>query len=356
MVDHEVKIGYSFWGFLGSGITDTPDGGRSHRRPLVDELRRRGHDLVFLQEDRDRTEAGQDLGAGYVFNHGFPDIDVLFLEWRWPIWGRNTTSCGTEGHTCDLHRQADLLRHYTRRRRTPTVIWDKDRRLQATSHWRKRPHVAVCEAALTPSAGAHRLLFPAADAMLNAADPLALARRERTTPLVYVGNQYDRDAEFDRYFAPAAAKLDHVVAGKWAHTSRWPHVTFRGRIPFEDVARLHADALATVLLLPPRYAAVGQMTQRITEAVLAGCLPLAPATIWHAETFVHPELIVKDGWDVTEKIRHLKKIAGSRQHTDLIRHCLDRLEIFRLSRQANVLEVILGDVTADSQPERRSAH
>ena len=110
MVGHEVIIGYSFWGFLGPGITDTPDGGRSHRRPLVDAMAARGHRLVFLQADRDRLEAGDDLGDRYIFDAGLPEFDVLFLEWRWPIPGRNTTPCGTPGHTCDLHRQAELIR------------------------------------------------------------------------------------------------------------------------------------------------------------------------------------------------------------------------------------------------------
>ena len=33
-----MRIGYSFWGFIGPGITDTPDGGRSHRATLIDAL------------------------------------------------------------------------------------------------------------------------------------------------------------------------------------------------------------------------------------------------------------------------------------------------------------------------------
>ena len=36
-----------------------------------------------------------------------------------------------------------------------------------------------------------------------------------------------------------------------------------------QVAALYRSALATVLLLPDRYARAGQMTQRIFEAVLA---------------------------------------------------------------------------------------
>src|SRR4051812_36411316 len=97
-------IGYSFWGFLGTGVTDTPDGGRSHRRALIDGIRERGHTIVFLQANRDLDEAGVDLTDTYQWDDGLPSVDALFLEWRWPIPGRNTIECGTPGHTCDLHR------------------------------------------------------------------------------------------------------------------------------------------------------------------------------------------------------------------------------------------------------------
>ena len=73
------------------------------------------------------------------------------------------------------------------------------------------------------------------------------------------------------FFAPAAAR--HRVAGKWTRTAQWPHVTFTGRIAFPDVRPLYKSSLATILLLPERYASAGQMTQRIFEAALAGCLP-----------------------------------------------------------------------------------
>jgi hypothetical protein len=82
----------------------------------------RGHRLVFLQAHRDLLEAGDDLGGVYTFDAGLPELDVLFLEWRWSILGRNTTPCGTPGHTCDLHRQEELLDHYTVKHATPTII------------------------------------------------------------------------------------------------------------------------------------------------------------------------------------------------------------------------------------------
>jgi hypothetical protein len=57
LVSEEVRIGYSFWGFLGPGITDTPDGGRSHRATLIEGLTAAGHDIVFLQPNRDLDAA-----------------------------------------------------------------------------------------------------------------------------------------------------------------------------------------------------------------------------------------------------------------------------------------------------------
>ena len=54
----------------------------------------------------------------------------------------------------------------------------------------------------------------------------------RPLPLVYIGNQYDRDEAFSAFFAPAAARFQHRVAGKWTRTADWPHVNFTGRCPF----------------------------------------------------------------------------------------------------------------------------
>lgn len=335
-----MRIGYSFWGFLGPGVVDTPDGGRSHRCTLIDGLRSRGHDVVFLQRNRDLTEAGCDYTTTYRWDTGLPEIDVLFLEWRWPIPGRNTTACGSPGHTCDLHRQAELLDHYTYRG-VFTIIWDKDRQLPAGDPLRSQYHVAVAEAALHPTVGAWPLLFPVADQAFARADPAALARSRRDLPLVYIGNQYDRDQAFDQFFAPAAARVMHQVAGKWIDTSRWPHINFTGRIPFPTVERLYRRSLATVLLLPDRYATAGQMTQRLFEAVLAGCLPLTPTTIQSANQLTPRWLHVATGAEVHYKLMHLWQLAGTGRHERMIASCLRLLEPFRLSRQLRIIDHIL---------------
>ena len=355
MVGDPVKIGYSFWGFLGPGITDTPDGGRSHRRTLIDGITGAGHDVVFLQANRDLHEARHDLTRAYTWDSGLPAIDALVLEWRWPIPGRNTTPCDAPGHTCDLHRQSQLLACYTSGQGLPTVIWDKDLRLTPADPLRHLPHVAVCEAALRPSPGAHSLLFPVPDGALDAADPAALAAAPRPLPLAYAGNQYGRDQEFGEFFAPAAKRFTHRVAGKWTHTMPWPHVNFTGRCPFPEVSVLYGSALATVLLLPARYARAGQMTQRLPEAVLAGCLPITPANITCAAAFTPPAVHATSGRHVIDRVEHILGIAGTPAHARLLAACLDRLDIFRLSRQTAALDRIWERLTDAFSACRRPA-
>lgn len=332
-----MRIGYSHWGFLGEGITDTPDGGRSHRRTLIDGLIARGHDVVFLQTDRDRAEARRPVHGPYVWDAGLPQLDALFLEWRWPIRGRNDTACGSRGHTCDLHRQEQLVRHYVHQRGTPTLLWDKDQQLPATDPIRRAASLLVCEPALHPRHGARTLLFPVSDETVDATNPRALAIQERRLPLVYVGNQYGRDTAFEQFFAPAAEELLHEVAGKWADTQRWPHVNFIGRVPFRHGTRLHRQAHATVLLAPERYTTSGQFTQRIFEAVLAGCAPITPAHYRAAGTVVPEELHARDGVHVAHIIRALAAM-GEAEHTALLAECLRRLAPFRLSRQLDAAE------------------
>ncbi|MGH7743681.1 MAG: hypothetical protein ACREQ5_02520 [Candidatus Dormibacteria bacterium] len=334
-----MRIGYSFWGFLGDGITDTPDGGRSHRRTLIDALIAAGHELVFLQTDRDRTEASTELP--YTWEPaGFPEVDALMLEWRWPITGRNTTACGTPGHTSDLHRQGDLVDFYTHQG-LPTILWDKDRQLPDGDPLRALGNVTVCEAALHPSPGSTSLLFPIADDALDQADPNALAEGDRRWLLTYVGNQYGRDDCFDSYFSPAAhTHPDHLVAGKWTDTRRWPHVRFTGRVAFPKVAELYGRSLTTILLLPDRHLAAGQMTQRLFEAVLAGCLPLCPVEFRSASRLIPDRLIVSSGDEAAVVIGD-PAIARYGARAELLTGCLERLDLMRASRQVKILDEIL---------------
>jgi len=92
------------------------------------------------------------------------------------------------------------------------------------------------------------------------------------------------------------------------------------------------------------------MTQRLVEAVLAGCLPLAPISIRSVERFTPPRLHVAHGADVSSTLAHLQRIAGTGEHVELIASCLRALKVFRVSRQLAVLEDLLA-----GHPERQVA-
>ncbi|GAA0695110.1 hypothetical protein GCM10010193_57290 [Kitasatospora atroaurantiaca] len=326
-----MRLGFSFWGFIGPGITDTPDGGRSWRKTLLNGLATK-FQLTLLQENRDLTEAADDLTGQFSWDAGLPNIDALFLEWRWPLPGRNTTACGSPGHTCDLHRQQELLDHYTHKLGVPTLIWDLDRTLAPNDPLRRHPAVQILDVAQHPADGARTLLVPVADQALDRADPRELVAGERIWPLVYVGNQYGRDAAFDRYFAPAARIHLHQVVGKWTHTEAWPHVHFAGRKGFPESQRVHRQALTTVLLAPERYARTGAISQRLFEAVLAGCLPFGPTEIRSIDRFVPSALLVSTSDDVTRRVADLR-VSSLDYKAELLHDCIRRLDPYRASKQ-----------------------
>ena len=107
-------------------------------------------------------------------------------------------------------------------------------------------------------------------------------------------------------------------------------MNFTGRAPFPEVRRIYARSLATVLLSPARYAAAGQVTQRIFESA-QGCVPLTPSSLYRAAEFVPDVLVVRSGEDVLERLVWLRSIAGSGEHAELLADCLRRLDLFRLS-------------------------
>ncbi len=336
-----MRIGYSFWGFLGPGITDTPDGGRSHRRTLIDGLTAAGHDIVFVQHNRDLAEAGHDLRHRYAWDDGLPDIDVLFLEWRWPIPGRNTTRCGTPGHTCDLHRQDELVARYTLGHRVPTLCGTK------TCNCRHVPRCARC-----PTSRSARLRWRPAPARSACCSP-----SPTTTWTGPIRRPWPRCPGRCRWSTSGTSTTATRRSRRSSHPPlpgtaiAWPgsgadgglaERHFTGRCAFPEVRKLYESALTTVVLLPERYARAGQMTQRLFEAVLAGCLPVTPAALPFASAFTPPALHAATGTQAADRITELQKIAGTARHAELIADCLGRLGLFRLSRQLTTVNQSFG--------------
>lgn len=346
------NLGYSAWGFLGNGIVDTPDGGRSHRLVLLKELIGRGIHINMLQKNRDLLEAGEDFSSpSLAFRDDLPKVDAIFFEYRWNIPGRNCeVAKDSPDYTPDLDRQNELIDHYLKQD-VPIIIWDKDQQLKQEDMQKfSGKKVMVLEPSLKPSSGRKSLLFPINIELLEAARASLpqYSAQDKKTQLIYIGNQYDRDDSFAEYYDRASGLLGEAaqVYGKWSGANKatgkpFEHVTFHGRVGFEAVADLYTSAFATVLIAPDRYYENGQYTQRLFEASWQMCLPFVPHEYAEAENIFPSELIITSAEDLAEKLVRLH--GSSSTVRNLFEHLYSKLDLFSPKKQ---VDAIIGTIEA----------
>lgn len=343
-----MRIGYSCWGFLGKGIIDTPDGGRSHRFTLLKELVSQGSNIIMLQKNRDLVEAKEDFsGRNLVFNLEFPKIDALFLEYRWRIPGRN---CNIEKNSPlyapDLDRQNELLNFY-QTKNIPIIVWDKDQELSKKDELEIK-NIFVFEPALKPRFNRKSLLFPIDKKKTEDAfnQIKRYSKEQRTFKLVYIGNQYERDNAFKEFIDLPASKISSEVPifGNWSkypklhieNLKRFPYVKFKERIGFEYIEDIYKKSLTTVLIAPNRYYKTGHFTQRLFESMWGLCIPLIPSMYYGINSIVIKDWIVNSGNEVIERIKELEASSDSTIQK-LFRTQFKMLNLFKADRQAKII-------------------
>jgi len=341
-----IKIGYSCWGFLGNGIIDTPDGGRSHRSVLIRELINQGAKIIMLQKDRDRLEAKNPYSTQYLFfDNDFPDLDALFIEYRWPILGRNLgIDKKDSNYTPDLDRQNEIIEYY-KDKRIPILIWDKDQKLKGDKADHK--NMIVFEPSLYPGLNRKQLLFPIDPKKTqHAFKNIASYSNKRKYKMVYIGNQYERDEDFKEFIDVPASILGEKfpIFGNWdkypglykMNLKRYPNVDFRGRLPFGKVAPTYNDALTTCLIAPERYYHSGQFTQRLFECLWQLCIPLTPNKYKGVSEVIIKNWIADSGSDLSGMIDNLSKIKNNVIKKLFIEQ-LSKLNIFNSEKQAGII-------------------
>lgn len=319
-----MRLGYAFFGFLGDRKLDrdcnelsTPDGNATYSWAIVWEAMKRGHHVIPLQEDRDRWgiyEHGSDLFSAFssqkrvaVYEHlfygpgglhkndegwrtgtgeltrlggCFPELDVLLIEWRFPIPGRNTPDDkGKRGYQTDLERQTELLQHYVGTK-TKVIIWDLDHKLDEASLYNTgflpdaifetsvSPKMILCDRTRVEPP------FIMSDLLQHPTEEVA------SDSMAYVGSRYERDDVIDEWIAPIVKDLigDVSFHGKWEPRdeleSRWPGIKFNGRIGVAGFHAAYRGAACVPLLAKRSYMETGFITPRPWEAVLFGSIPV----------------------------------------------------------------------------------
>lgn len=341
-----MRIGISYWGFCesfeSSKEAKTPDGHRYGRPIFVDALNERGHNVVSLQQRRETTPY-----VGLEYNSGFPEIDILFLEWRWPTYKNS----GTSKFEPDLDRQEELLNHY--HGKIPVVIWDCDYKVTPEDE-RKWPLARIADPALNP-----RFLTRSRDRLMFWTDwkPL-LDPSQGSCEYGYVGNNYERDNAFDNYYSRASSLLRGIgiqttVHGNWLERSperaspenliwKHPNIAFAPRLNFYESMKRLNSFICTTHITKPEYAERGFVSPRYVENLAAGVPALTPFEFCE-NALLGADWTVKAHDEVFDKVSSIRGM-NDRQRIELVdqqRYELMSRGVFGLSEVVSYFESLI---------------
>ena len=348
-----MKVLYSFWGFITplekNSVVNTPDGERGNRVDWVNELLKRGHTPIQLQKMRDDE---QYPGVEYD-DVGYPDGDLLYVEWRWPTWKNS----GVKPAEPDYKRQCDVLDYY-HEQGIPIVIVDGDLKMTPAEEERW-PNAILADACVNPQHQTRkRITIPWCNYMKRYFDPI-----EYSYNYTYVGNNYERESQFLKYYTEPSGRLRErgiqtSIYGNWLQKSperkdpglllaQTPHVAFGSRLAYKDIFGVLNSSITVTHITKPAYTPFGNITGRFFEAIKSNIPALVPVEFEHAIPVGLPDksLLVESAKDVVEKVMWLSTLDALQRKAlvDAQEEALRTVIDPRPEYRADLLEHILGD-------------
>lgn len=378
-----MRIGYLFRGFLGDvklaqdgSELSTPDGNATYSWSIEHECERRGYKLIPLGPNLDApaaTALGGDLFASFsqrkrllsyermlargwakLSDRRLPELDLVLIEWRWPIPGRNTPEHrGTPGYQDDLERQRGVLHHYLNRG-VPIVVWDLDHKLLRSDLDAWGRGIRVIETSTRPrvETSAVRVEPPTVTADLLQHD---IDDRRPTHHLGYIGSRYERDGVIDEWIKPIARRGSHRVKfwGKWEPVdevrTRWPGINFAGRIGVRGFRDAYSRVAAVPLLAKPSYLESGFITPRPCEAVLFGSIPIGLSS--HLGVSRYAAHVATEAAELLVMAQNIRNISPIRRRVirEEAAHMLSHMDVRNF---LDVIEGLVGDaVVGENDPK-----
>ncbi len=304
------RILYAFWGHLADRRVkngkplSAPNGNSMYSWTIIDAFMNIGYEVWRGMPDRDEEyvkKRGRFAFAAFspqsrwrtytassqvqFDNHwraiDWPEVDVVLLEWRFPIPGRN---CGISesdpAFDPDLIIQDRLIEHY-RSKGTPIIAFDLD--LEMTQQDEQEVDWVY---ELGFSRGPEHHVDPMC--CWNELDQFQTFNPKKE--IAYIGNRYDRDGQFEKYLGQDLGILARVY-GNWLEKDRdsavrWPHIRFGPRIHPESFHEVYMQASVVPLILRDKYNEYGWMTFRFVETLLFGSIPALPIEFQSPMTYV----------------------------------------------------------------------
>lgn len=379
-----MKIGYSYWGFLGDikydqngKVASTPDGNAFYSWSIIRELQQRGHTVVQMMPDRDnigirvqrqgtifdswlkkkRIDAYTNMVKSLYDNIidmqvltkdqlfvtwdrcGVNKLDLVLHEWRMLIPGRNDSIEFISGR--ELGWQPDLLIQealieYCARYHIKLVIFDLDYKIDKAKFAalrKKNPDTWLFELGDFWNGTPHtkKVYIPFDFEGINWFHPYK-PMDGPFTRLVYIGNRYERDWCIDKYIPTEISGV--TVYGNWKESgrdseTRWPNIRFGRRLQTADMWKVYSRSLATVLLAKEEYCRHHFMTARLIESIFYCTVPLfieeyGKETIEEYAGDCAEYLTVRSKADVIDKIYALENKQLPRE--EIIMYLRDHLK------------------------------
>lgn len=298
-----MNIGYAFWGFLGDNKYDSkgnkvsaPDGNAFYSWAIIKAFQDKGDIVYAMMPDRDAPGVTKELlnnfsawckyartkvyGQMVDFNFDKMNvqcIDMILLEWRWLIEGRNNLELeGSEGWQPDLKLRNQII-DLANSNNIPLIVFDLDYKLteediakfgikyviELGNKWENSSLVK-----------SKKVYIPFDFEYINEFD---IETNDFVNSLVYVGNRYERDWCIDKYIPEDLENC--MIYGNWKESgrdseARWNKLKFGNRLQTADMHDVYSKSIATILLAKKEYCKCQFMTARIIESIFYGCVPI----------------------------------------------------------------------------------
>lgn len=344
-----MNIGYFFNGFLGDKLMesskDTPDGNAWYSSSIIEHLIENNHNVFRLGIDKDKKEysmfssnifssfeKGKRLKAylkskqvtwifekGNCFIENKPKLDLIILEWRFPIIGRNTKQdINNENFQYDLLMQEFILNNYS----CPIIIFDLDYKITLEDEEKLRNrNVFIIETSNNPKKGILERMSIEIPFWVKSSNITQNKSISKYKDLVYIGSRYERDRCIQEYLIPYSEKELYKVwfYGNWRKYKdkydelytilNWRNIQYHDRVGHEHFNEIYSDSVACPLLAKDDYFHNGFMTARIQECLYFGSIPIGFKEHFKIEKYLPDELIVDSSDDLYNKVTKLKKMS-----------------------------------------------
>lgn len=348
-----MNIGYFFWGHLsdklGENTKNTPDGNAWYSSSIIHELQKRKHNVFLLSIDRDKEDFNifkEECFKSFEFKKRinvyknskwckwndtfsslieFPKLDILLLEWRFLIQGRNDLELeNSVNWQPDLKMQTILLNYYSKQK-TKIIIFDLDYKLTIKDEEQLLKQFSNNIFILETAKKIKQTILP----RISVEIPFWIINSKifknkkvnKNKQIVYIGSNYEREDSINKYILPFSKENPFTCwfYGNWRNYPeivekiycdlKWRDIQYHHRVGHSDFLEVYNDSICCPLLAKQEYYKNGFTTARIQECLYFGSIPIGFKEHYKIEEYLPKELIVSNFKELIKTINFISNFS-----------------------------------------------